>query len=114
MQNGNVWELPFSDRAQLELGTDWGGLSFVRVEPGQAPRLELTHGSAEQGSVRVEKVDDVVRVSIDRHGALNWFGAWDFRATVYVPSDVRAAVQTNAGSVSVRNLDGCELDIRAT
>jgi len=30
-----------------------------------------------------------------------------------VPLDVRASIQTNAGSVSVRNLEGCELGIKA-
>jgi len=32
---------------------------------------------------------------------------------LYVPLDVRAAVQTNAGSVTLRGLEGCELGIKA-
>jgi len=113
MQNGNVWNLPFSQPAELELQTDWGNLSLVPVEPGQTPRLELSRGSLDRIAVHVEKQGETVRVSLEpQHGA-NWFGGWECRATVYVPRDVRAHLQTNAGSVSVRDLEGCELGIKA-
>jgi hypothetical protein len=55
----------------------------------------------------------VVRVALDPHRSFNWFGGWECRAILYVPRDVRAAVQTNAGTVSVRDLEGCELGIKA-
>ena len=45
---------------------------------------------------------------------MDWFGgSWECRATLYVPRDVRAHVQTSAGSVSVRDLVGCELGVKA-
>jgi len=113
MQNGNVWELPFSQPAQLELHTEWGNVAVLPVEPGQSPRLELTRGSSDNVAVHVEKLGDVVRVSLDPQRSFNWFGGWECRAAVYVPRDVRASVETNAGSVSVRNLEGCELGIKA-
>jgi hypothetical protein len=115
MHNGNVWELAFDQPAVLELQAEFGNLSLVPVEPGQRPRLELSRSSGDNVDVHVEKVDEVVRVSLDsRRGFNNWFaGGWECRATLYVPRDVHAALQTSAGSVSVRGLDGCELGIKA-
>jgi len=114
MDNSNTWELPFGAPADLELHTEWGSLTLVPVEPGQQPRLELTRGSAENVAVHVEKRGDTVRVSLEPQRNFNWFGGWDCRATLYVPRDVRAAVQTSAGSITVRDLVGCELGIKAS
>jgi len=113
MHNGNTWELAFGQPAELELQTEWGTLALVPVEPGQTPRLELTHGSIEHIAVHVEKVGETVRVALDPQRSFNWFSGWECRATVYVPRDVHAHVQTNAGSVSVRDLEDCELGIKA-
>jgi hypothetical protein len=116
MHNGTVWELPFNQPAVLELHTEFGTLALLPVEPGQPPRLELSHATSENVQVHVEKLDDVVRVALDPVTGLSWFmpGGWECRATVYVPRDVHASLETNAGSVSVRNLEGCELGIKAT
>ncbi len=113
MHNGNVWELPFSQPAVLELHAEYGNLALLPVEAGRQPRLELSRGSSEHIEVYIEKTDTAVRVSLEPRPTFRWFGSWECRAVVYVPRDVRAAVQTNAGSVSVRNLDGCELGIKA-
>jgi hypothetical protein len=114
MQNGNTWELPFGDTAELELHSEWGALSIVALEPGQTARLELTRGSVESVAVHVDKVGETVRVALDPQRSLNWFGGnWECRASLYVPRDVHAHVQTNAGSVSVRDLLGCELGVKA-
>jgi hypothetical protein len=115
MQNGNVWPLPFGQKAELELQTEWGSLALLPVEPGQTPRLELSPGSSEHIAVHVDKQGDVVRVALDPQRAFNIFGGWtgECRAVLYVPRDVRAAVQTNAGAVSARGLEGCELGIKA-
>jgi hypothetical protein len=52
----------------------------------------------------------VVRVALEpRRG---WFGLRECRATLFVPRDVRASIETNAGSVRVRDLRGCELGIK--
>jgi hypothetical protein len=75
--------------------------------------LELSAGSTDNIAVHIEKVDQTVRVALDPHRSFNWFGGWECRATVYVPRAVHAHVQANAGSVSVRDLDGCELGIKA-
>ena len=115
MQNGdNIWELPFEPgkAAELELRSEWGSLALLPVESGQRPRLELTRGSCESVAVQVDKIGDVVRVALDPHR--NWFGGWECRATLYVPRDVHAAVETSAGSVSVRGLEACELGIKAS
>jgi hypothetical protein len=113
MHDGTVWELPFDEQAVLELQSEFGNLWLLPVEPGQPARLELTRGT-ENIDVRIEKVDDAVRVSLEPLQAFNWFGGWECRATLYVPRNVRAALQTSAGSVSVRNLDACELGIKAS
>src|SRR5258708_8162884 len=113
MHNSNTWELPFGEPAELELHSDWGTLALVPVEPGQTPRLELTQGSSENIVVHVEKLGDTVRVALDPQRSFNWFGGWECRATLYVPRDVHAHIQTNAGSVSVRDLENCELGIKA-
>jgi hypothetical protein len=115
MQNGNVRQLPFGPRAELELQTEWGSLTLLPVEPGQSPRLELSRGSSEGIAVHIEKVGEVVRVSLDPERYFNIFTGWsgECRAVLYVPRDVRASMQTNAGAVSVRGLEGCELGIKA-
>src|SRR5579864_308300 len=113
MQSGNVWELPFEQPAVLELRSEYGTLALQALEPGQQPRLELLPGSADNVEVSVDKRDQVVRVGLDPLPGFRWFGAWECRAVLYVPKDVRAAIQTNAGSVSVRGLEGCELGIKA-
>ena len=113
MQNGNVGELPFGQPAVLELLAEYGNLALLPVEAGRQPRLELSRGSTEHIQVYVEKIDDTGRVSLEPQPTFRWFGGFECRAVVYLPRDVRAAVQTNAGSVSVRNLDGCELGIKA-
>jgi hypothetical protein len=97
----------------LELQAEFGNLSLVPVEAGQTPRLELTRNTGDNVEVFVEKVGDVVRVRLDPRPAFNWFNGWDSRAMLHLPRDVRAAVQTNAGSITVRGLEGCELGIKA-
>lgn len=115
MHNGNVWELAFDQPAVLELQAEFGSLSLLPVEPGQSPRVELAPSSTDNVEVHVDKLNEVVRVRLDARPSFNnWFGGgWDCRAVLYVPHDLRAAVQTNAGSVSVRGLEGCELGIKA-
>jgi hypothetical protein len=113
MHNGNTWELPFGAPAELELHSEWGSLSLLPVEPGRRPRLELSSGSIDTVDVHVDKVGQVVRVALDPHRSFNWFGSWECRAALYVPRDIHAAIQTNAGSISVRDLEGCELGVKA-
>jgi hypothetical protein len=113
MHNGNAWELPFGQPAELELRTEFGSLSLVPVEADRAPRLELSRGSAELIDVHVDKVGETVRVALDPQRSFKWFNGWECKATLYAPRDVRAHVQTNAGSVTVEDLDGCELGVKA-
>jgi Putative adhesin len=113
MQSDNVWELPFGERAVLELESEFGKLAILPVEPSGTPRVELSRDSCDNIEVRVDKFDDVVHVAIDPRPSIGWFGRGDCRAVVYVPRDVRAAVQTSAGNISVRDLVGCELAIKA-
>jgi hypothetical protein len=114
MQNGNTWELPFGQPARLELQTEFGSLSLVPVEPGRPARIELSPGSIDRVGVHIEKVGDTVRVALDPHQSFGFFGKWECRATLYVPRDVRASLQTSAGAITVRDLDACELGIKAS
>jgi len=111
--SAQTWELPFDEPARLELHSEFGKLTLLPVDSGQRPRLELANRDVENIEVHVDKVGDVVRVTLDPYRGFNWFGGWECRATVYVPRDVRASIQTNAGSITVRNLEGCELGIKA-
>lgn len=116
MQDGNArtQELPFSQPAQLELHTEFGNLALIPVRPGESPRVELTHSAVDNVGVHVEKLGDVVRVALDPLRSFGWLGGdWDIRAVIYVPRDVRASIQTSAGSVNVRDLEGCELGVKA-
>jgi hypothetical protein len=113
MDNGNTWDLPFDTPAELELQAEWGTLTLLPVEPGQQPRLELPNGTNDPNSVTIDKRDQRVRVRVAPHDPMSWLGGWNSKVTLYVPSNVRAHVQTNAGSVHVRNLQGCELGIKA-
>jgi Putative adhesin len=112
--DNRVWELPFGEVPELELRAEFGTLAFVPVESGQPARVELTPRSAEHVAVSVDNVNAAVRVALEPLHGFHWFGGWECRATVYVPSNVRAHVETSAGSVSVRDLDACELGIKAT
>ena len=114
MRNGHTgaWELPFGAAAELELQTEYGSLTLVPVEADMAPRLELAHGSREHFDVRVDRVGERVRVALDPRHAFNWFGGRECRATLYVPRDIRADIQADAGRVTVEDLVGCELRIR--
>jgi hypothetical protein len=114
MHNGNTWDLPFGEPAELELQSEWGTLTLVPVEAGQQPRLELSRGSAENVAVHVDKIGERVRVALEPQRGFNFFGSWECRATVYVPRDVHAHVQTNAGTVHVSDLVGCELGVKAS
>jgi hypothetical protein len=115
MQNDTTWNLPFGEPAELELQTEWGSLALLPVEPGQTPRLELSRESVHRIAVNIDKHGETVRVSLDPQRSGKWFGGgFECRATLYVPRDVRAHVQTNAGSISVRDLDQCELGIKAS
>jgi DUF4097 and DUF4098 domain-containing protein YvlB len=113
MNNGNTWELPFGDPAELELHTDWGTLSIMPVEPGAQPRAELVRGSTDNIDVLVEKRGEVVRVALEPQRGRNWFGGWECQVNLYVPRNVRAHIQTGAGSIAARDLEGCELGIKA-
>lgn len=111
----NVWDLPFGDRAELDLYTEWGSVTIAAVEANRAPRLELTRGSLDNVAVHVEKLGETVRVALEPQRSGGWFGgSWECRATLYVPRDVRAHVQTSSGNVSVRDLVGCELGVKAS
>src|SRR5215831_8765350 len=107
-----IWELPFNDPAELELHTEWGSLWMVPVEPGGKPRIELHRGSAGI-DVHIDKHEDRVRVRLEPQPGFDWFRNWERRTTLYVPPNVRASLQTNAGSVTVRDLVGCQLGIKA-
>jgi hypothetical protein len=113
MQNETTWELPFGEPAELQLRAEWGNLTLVPVEDGGLPRLEVSHQSAEHMTIHVDKVGETVRVGIEPQRNFNWFGNWEARATLYVPRDVHAGIQTNAGSVTVEHLMNCELGIKA-
>ena len=114
MQNTTTWDLPFGSPAELELRSEACSMSLLPVEAGKQPRLELSHRSVDSVDVDVEKVGSVVRVALDPRPSFNWFGNWECRATLYVPRDVHASVETSAGSISVRDLDGCQLGIKAS
>jgi DUF4097 and DUF4098 domain-containing protein YvlB len=113
MSNHTIWELPLGEPPELEVQAEFGTLALVPVEAGQAARVELSDSSAEHVVVHVEKHNAVVRVAFEAMHGFRWLGGWECRATLYVPGNVRAHVQTNAGSVSVRDLESCELGIKA-
>jgi hypothetical protein len=113
MATSYTWELPFGVPADLELHAEWGSLLLVPVEPDQQPRLELTRGTPDNVAVNIEKHGETVRVAIEPQRNFNWLGGWDCRATLYVPRDIRASIQTNAGKINAHDLAGCELGIKA-
>jgi hypothetical protein len=114
MHNGNTWPLPFGEPAELELRTEWGSIALLPVEDGGSPRLELTRGSTENILVDIQKHGDVVRVALEPQRSFSWLGGgWECHVDLYVPRNVRAHMQTSAGSIVARDLDGCELGIKA-
>src|SRR6186997_869424 len=94
MENGTTWALPFGTPAELELHTEWGSISLEPVGPADQPRLELTRGTSDNVAVRIEKHDQTVRVALEPQRNFRWFGGWECRATLFVPRDVHAHLQT--------------------
>src|SRR5262249_60283398 len=43
-----------------------------------------------------------------------WVGGWVTRLVLHVPTTVSARVETSAGSIDVRHLDGCDLNLKAS
>jgi hypothetical protein len=114
MHNGNTWPLPFGEPAELELGTEWGSIALLPVEHGGSPRLELTRGSTDNILVDIQTHGDVVRVALEPQSSLSWLGGgWECHVDLYVPRNVRAHIQTSAGSIVARDLERCELGIKA-
>jgi hypothetical protein len=114
MHNGNTWPLPFGEPAELELGAEWGSMALLPVEDGGSPRLELTRGSTDNIVVDIQKHGDVVRVALEPQRSFSWLGGgWECHVDLYVPRNVRAHIQTSAGSIVARDLEGCELGIKA-
>lgn len=119
MQDGNAQtlELPFSPfkPARLEVQAEFGHITLLPVRDGESPHVELPRGAQDSVVVQIDKFGDVVRVGFDPTRSFPWFGGgWDIRPLVFVPRDVRASIQTSAGGVSVHDLEGCELGIKAS
>lgn len=108
-----AWELPFRAQPELELQSEFGVIALEPAEHGETPRLELTPRSAEHINVRIEPRDNVVRVALEPNHNINLFGGWECRATLFLPRQIRAHIQANAGTVSARGLDGCQLGVKA-
>jgi hypothetical protein len=124
MSSDNTWSLPLGDPPELELRADWGSITIQPVEAGGTPRVELTRGSTEDFLVDIQKHGDVVRVAVDsQHAGAGWSlvsnrgtwfgGNWECHVSLYVPRNVRVHMQTSAGNITVRDLEACELGIKA-
>jgi hypothetical protein len=107
------WLLPFADTPTLELKADASAVTLVPVAPGEQPRVEAHGRGADRLDLRVERQGDTVRVEIEPFRHFTWWGGWDTRFVVHVPATIRAKVETSAGSIDARSLDGCDLDVKA-
>lgn len=106
-----TWALPFGERAELEFESDHGAFELVPLGPGEQPRIEATGRYADRLNVQVRREGNVVHVEIDHeHGRGRFsFGRWDARVVLYVPPEITARVQTDAGRIDARDLGPCQL-----
>ncbi len=113
-----VWPLPFGDRPSLDLRTDLGSLVVVPVKVGEEPRIEAVGRGADQLELRIERVQEqeqeqeTVRVEVEPFRQFTWWGGWDTRLLAHVPPALVARIETGAGSIAIRGLDGATLAVR--
>ncbi len=115
-----VWPLPFGDRPSLDLRTDLGSLVVVPVKAGEEPRIEAVGRGADQLELRIERVQEqeqeqkqeTVRVEVEPFRQFTWWGGWDTRLLAHVPPALTARIETGAGSIAIRGLDGATLAVR--
>jgi len=111
-----VWPLPFGDRPSLDLRTDLGSLVVVPVKAGEEPRIEAVGRGADQLELRIERVQEqeqeTVRVEVEPFRQFTWWGGWDTRLLAHVPPALVARIETGAGSIAIRGLDGATLAVR--
>jgi hypothetical protein len=108
------WQLPFGSQPALELRADATSVAIVPVSGDEAPHLEAIGRGADRLDLRIDRVGDRVNVAIEPFRQFTWWGGWDTRLVVHVPPAVSARVETSAGSIDVRHLDGCDLDLKAS
>lgn len=105
------WPLPFGERAELDLEYDTGSIEVMPVAPGEAPRVEASGRNAHRLEVDVQRDGNTVRVRIDRENGFGFIWRSNDELRVWVPREIAARVHADAGSIEVRDLGPCELDL---
>ncbi len=108
------WQLPFGSQPALELRADATSVAIVPVGADETPHLEAIGRGADRLDLRIDRVGDRVNVAIEPFRQFTWWGGWDTRLVLHVPPTVSARVETSAGSIDVRQLDGCDLELKAS
>lgn len=112
-EDRRTWPLPFGERAELTFRSDFCAAEVVPVRDGEQPFIEVRGRDAGRLHVEVGRDGDAVRIEVDRRGV--WPGMLhgrDGRVTLHVPRGLRAEMKTDIGSIRVRDLGACDLDLR--
>jgi hypothetical protein len=112
MDQTRSWPLPLAEHDLLDLKADALPLTLLPIEPGQSPRLVADGPDAQRVVVSTDRAGDELRVHVEQDGLWTWFSRWDLRVLVYLPRDLRARVRTDAGTIDVRGLGRCDLELK--
>jgi len=111
MSERQTLELPFADPPVLELATGFSELELLPVEDGGTPRVETRRAPEDLGiTAALEDGVTVLRLGLVE-APLRWLGPGHPTVRVYVPKQVRARVRNDMGTLSIRGLEGCDLDV---
>jgi hypothetical protein len=109
----DTWPLPFEGQAELEFTAGRGAVALVPIDPGAEAFLEVTGRGAAGVGVRVTRAGRVVRVDVRRDtGFRRSDERGETTVVLHVPRDIRAQLETEAGSMEARGLGPCALTIR--
>jgi hypothetical protein len=118
-----VWELPFTERPQLDFEVNAARIDVQAVGPGETPRIESRRAGA---PLEIRPVGEKLMVRL----AGNWEGDLDLGAgvlegavatllrggyggefTVHLPPGIKARIAANMGQARIRGLYGCDLEV---
>ncbi len=109
----DTWPLPFEGQAELEFTSGRGAVALVPADPGTEAFLEVTGRDATGIGVRVTRAGHVVRVDVRRDtGFRRSDERGETSVVLHVPADIRAQLDTEAGSIEARGLGPCALAVR--
>lgn len=112
IQDQRTWALAFTDSPVLDFEGDAMAVDVRPTEPGEEPGVHVSGHDAAELEVTIEPAGERVRVHAHWRGGWWPFGRCDAQLAVVVPRQLTAHIQTGAGSIAVRDLGPCDLEVK--